>query len=211
MTSKYMAISQAAEYLHVGVSTLRRWEREGKIKPYRTEGNERRYTKEMLDNVLVGKRPVSKRNTELVIGYCRVSSSHQKEDLERQKTVVQAYCERQGAPFRIISDVGSGLNYQKKGLQKLIHLICTNQCSEIVVNYKDRLVRFGFELIKEMCKEHDVKITVINQTEDEEPNEELVDDVLSVITVFSAKLYGKRSHKNEKIVKESKNLFSKDD
>ena len=98
-------------------------------------------------------------------------------------------------------------DYQK-GFLKLIHLICSKQCNEIVVNYQDRLARFGFDLIQTICEENQVKLTVINQTQTEDPNQELVDDVLSIITVFYAKLYGKRSHKNEKVIKANKELFS---
>ena len=139
-----------------------------------------------------------------------MSSAHQKDNLARQKEVVQTYLEKDGQPFEIISDIGSGINYQKKGLTKLIHLICTKQCNKIVVNYQDRLVRFGFELIEDICKENNVEIVVINQTEDVDDNQELVNDVLSVITVFSAKLYGKRSHKNAKIINTNKDLFAQD-
>lgn len=205
---KYLTISQAAEYLNTTPNTLRVWEREGKIKPTRTAGNQRRYTVEMLDATLAGKKPTSLASpAKLILGYCRVSSSHRKDDLKRQEAVVTHFCEMQGKSFKIISDIGSGLNYNKKGLKELIHLICTEQCSQVVVNYRDRLVRFGFDLIKDICQEHDVKLTVINQTKAECSNEELVKDVLSVITAYSAKLYGKRSHHNEKIIKTNRELF----
>lgn len=203
----YYSIQEAADYLQTSISTLRRWEREGKIRPYRTAGNHRRYDKKMLDSVLDGtsvKDPVHK----IVIGYCRVSTGHQKEDLKRQKQVVQTYCENQGKPFKIITDVGSGLNYNRKGFNQLIYLVCQRQCSQVVVNYQDRIVRFGFELIQTICKENNIELVVLNQTETDDPNQELVQDVLSVITVFSAKLYGKRSHRNAKIVDENKRLFT---
>ena len=207
--SNYYTISQAAKYLHVGISTLRFWEREGKIKPLRTTGNQRRYTKDMLDSVLTGNK-IKNTNYKPIIGYCRVSSSHQKDDLNRQKEVIQTYCEKQGEPFKIIMDIGSGLNYKRKGFNELIRLICNHQCSQVVVNYQDRLVRFGFDLIQTICQENDVDLIVLNQTQTDDPNQELVQDVLSVITVFSAKLYGTRSHKNAKIIKEAKELFAKD-
>ena len=89
-------------------------------------------------------------------------------------------------------------------------MICNKQCSQVVVNYQDRLVRFGFELIQAICQENNIDLIVLNQTQAEDPNQELVQDVLSVITVFSAKLYGKRSHKNAKIIKENKELFTED-
>lgn len=95
--------------------------------------------------------------------------------------------------------MGSGLKYNKKGLMELIELICSNEIERIVLNYKDRLIRFGYELIEEFCKYHGVKIEIINFTEDKTYEEELVEDVLSIITVFSSKLYGSRSHKKREI------------
>ena len=206
--SNYYTISQAAKYLHVGISTLRFWEREGKITPLRTTGNQRRYTKDMLDSVLTGNK-IKNTNYKPIIGYCRVSSSHQKDDLNRQKDVIQTYCEKQGQPFKIITDIGSGLNYKRKGFNELIRLICNRQCSQVVVNYQDRLVRFGFDLIQTICQENNVDLIVLNQTQTDDPNQELVQDVLSVITDFSTKLYGKRSRKNEKIVNTNKEFFTK--
>lgn len=205
----YLSIRQASQYLHVSIPTLRRWEKEGKIKPYRTEGNHRRYTQAMLDSALSGKKFENDKVKQLVVGYCRVSSYHQTSDLKRQQKVVQTYCENLGIPFKIISDEGSGLNYDRKGFKELIHLICNKECSQVVVNYPDRLVRFGFDLVNNICAENNVELTVINQTPNVSPDEELVQDVLSVITVFSAKLYGKRSHKNEKIVNTNKEFFTK--
>ena len=209
--SEYMSISKAAEYLNVAKSTLRNWEAEGLITPLRTASNQRRYTKEMLDEVLQGNVKAAKPKKLLTIGYCRVSSSHQKEDLQRQKDVVSRYCEVNGYQFKIIQDVGSGLNYKKKGLTELINMICKKQCERVVVNYQDRLVRFGFEMIETICQANDVELVVINQTDNIDPNSELVEDVLSIIAVFSAKLYGKRSHQNARVIQESKKLFSQAD
>ncbi|WP_236153724.1 IS607 family transposase, partial [Lactobacillus delbrueckii] len=110
------------------------------------------------------------------------------------------YCEVNGYQFKIIQDVGSGLNYKKKGLTELINMICKKQCERVVVNYQDRLVRFGFEMIETICQANDVELVVINQTDNVDPNSELVENVLSIITVFSAKLYGKRSHQNARVI-----------
>lgn len=214
MADEYIGIKEAAAYLKVSVSTLRRWERKGLIVPLRTAGNRRRYTKKQLDTLLgVDTRPNGDAlaSKSLVIGYCRVSTSGQKADLERQVEVVTNYCEKQGYRFRIIKDIGSGMNYKKKGLQELLRLVCEGGCGKIVLNYKDRLVRFGYELIETVCSEHNVDIEIINETDDVSYEEELTDDVLAIITVFSAKLYGKRSHRNEKIVSENRKLFSKND
>ena len=206
---KYLSISEAAKYLHVSTSTLRRWETEGTITPFRTVGKARRYTKSMLDQLVgVSNIQTTKHNHRLAIGYCRVSSSSQKEDLKRQVEVVTNYCEKQGYQFKIIQDIGSGVNYTKGGLRELIHLISTQQCDRIVLNYKDRLVRWGFELIAEFCKENHVQIEIINQsTSDKSDNQELAEDIITIITVFSARMYGKRSHKNKQIIQQSKEMW----
>lgn len=191
-----LSIKEASEFLGVSIDTLRRWERTGKITSLRTEGGHRRYEKKEL---IKFKKDDSLEHR-ITIAYCRVSSSDQKEDLQRQIENVSQYCIANGYQFQVISDLGSGLNYNKKGLRELIELICSNQIERIVVNYKDRLIRFGFELIEQLCGIYNVRIEVINLTEDKTYEEELVEDVLSVITVFSAKLYGSKSHKSKKII-----------
>ena len=191
-----LSIKEASEFLGISIDTLRRWERVGKITSMRTQGGHRRYDKKELIKFKMGDNSENR----ITIAYCRVSSSDQKEDLQRQIENVSQYCIANGYQFRVISDLGSGLNYKKKGLQELIELICSNSIERIVVNYKDRLIRFGFELIEQLCSIYNVKIEIINLTEDKSYEEELVEDVLSVITVFSAKLYGARSHKSKKMI-----------
>ena len=203
-----MNIREASEYLHVSQGTLRRWEREGLLKPARTDGGHRRYSEQDLLMILSKKNMISTENR-YTIGYCRVSTSTQKDDLQRQIDCVSSYCAAKGYQFKIITDIGSGLNYKKTGLNKLIELICTSQIDRIVLNYKDRLVRNGFELIEKICKMHNVEIEIINLSEDNNQSE-LVEDVLAIITVYSAKLYGSRSHKNKVINETNKQLFEGD-
>lgn len=198
-----LSIKEASEFLGVSMDTLRRWERTGKITSFRTEGGHRRYEKKDL----IKFKKDDSVEPRITIAYCRVSSSDQKEDLQRQIQNVSQYCIANGYQFQVISDLGSGLNYNKKGLRELMELICSNQIERIVVNYKDRLIRFGFELIEQLCSIYHVRIEVINLTEDKTYEEELVEDVLSVITVFSAKLYGARSHKSKKIIATNQALF----
>ena len=189
-----LKVGDAAEYLGVSISTLRRWETEGKLIPERTAGNQRRYDTSVL-NRFRDKDKVK----QYTIAYSRVSSSDQKEDLLRQTKSISDYCIARGYQFRVIEDVGSGLKYNKKGLQELITLVCTGEIERIVVNYKDRLIRFGYEMLEQVCELNNVEIEVINLTEDKSYEEELVEDVLSIITVFSARLYGSRSHKSKKM------------
>ena len=197
-----LTIAEASAFLGVHSDTLRRWEREGRITSHRTEGGHRRYEKQDLVKL---KNPKS--SEKYTVAYCRVSSGDQKDDLKRQIESVSMYCTAKGYQFKVISDLGSGLNYNKKGLKELIDLICSNSIERIVINYKDRLIRFGFEMIEYLCSIYNVKIEIINLSEDKTYEEELVEDVLSVITVFSSKLYGARSHKTKKIIDTNKELL----
>ena len=135
--------NKAAELLGVSTRTLLRWEDLGKIKPTRTAGGHRRYD----INDLLG----TKTDANLTVGYARVSSHDQKPDLKRQVTVLEAYCAKHGWEFEVIADLGSGMNYKKRGLIRLIKLITTYQVERLVLTHKDRLLRFGSELIFTLC------------------------------------------------------------
>ena len=178
-----LTINEASNLLGVSISTLRRWEKSGKIKSERTIGGHRRYNKISILNT-----NICNLNKKISIGYCRVSSFDQKDDLERQIKNVSEYCISNGYQFKIIQDLGSGLNYNKKGLKELIHLISNQEIDRIIINYKDRLIRFGYEIIQELCDINNVIIEIINYTEDKTYEQ-----------VFSSKLYGSRSHKTKKI------------
>ena len=133
----------------------------------------------------------------IVVG---VSSHDQKEDLIRQERLLTHYCAAKGWHHEIISDLGSGLNYRKKGLKRLIDLILTSKISRLVLTHKDRLLRFGSELIFTLCEIKEIEVVLINQGNLSSFEEELTKDVLEIITVFSARLYGKRSHRNKKLL-----------
>ncbi len=199
-----LSVSEASEYLGVSISTMRRWEKEGKLIPLRTSGKHRRYDKNQLIKLRNKKDDVK-----ITIGYCRVSSKDKSEELKKQVQNVSQYCIAKGYQFKIIQDLGSGLNYKKKGLDELIGLICSEEIDRIVINYKDRIIRFGYELITKLCDIYNVEIEVINHTEEKENKEELLEDVLSIITEFSCKLYGDKSKKTLMIRKESLDLFKK--
>lgn len=190
--SKYITISAMAKRLGVSVSTLRRWEDEGRAPPsVRTEGGQRRY--EVKD------RDVSHSHRK-TLAYARVSSHDQKEDLKRQQKVLEMYCAAKGWKFELISDLGSGMNYRKKGLKSLMDQIINGQVERLVLTHKDRLLRFGAELIFSLCEAKNVEIILIHQGEISTFEEDLAKDVLEIITVFSARLYGARSRKNKKII-----------
>jgi len=197
-----LSIQEASKIVGVAISTMRRWEREGRITPERTEGGHRRYDREALLNL-----KYHKENVKLTIGYCRVSSSDQKEDLINQVKTVSDFCAAKGYQFRIIQDLGSGINYNRKGLKEIIDIICHKEIDRIVLNYKDRLIRFGYEIIEQLCLINDVQLEIINLSQDQNYEEEIIEDALSVITLFSAGLYGSRSHKTKNIVDINKRLY----
>jgi putative resolvase len=147
-----------------------------------------------------------KRELSYTIGYCRVSSHDQKEDLKRQREVLELFCATSGWQFEVIEDLGSGMNYNKRGLKRLIRLITESKVERLVLTHKDRLLRFGAELIFSLCEIFGTEVVIINRTEDSSFEEDLATDVLEIITVFSARLYGSRSHKNKKIVEELKDV-----
>jgi len=142
--------------------------------------------------------------------YARVSSQEQKGELVTQVALLESYCAANGWEYEVLEDLGSGLNYNKRGLRQLIKRICAGDIGRLVLTHKDRLLRFGSEIIFAICEEFNIEVTIINQSE--KPlsfEEELVADVLEIITVFSTRLYGSRSHKNRKLVESLKEAAEK--
>ena len=204
MNNRFVKIGEAAKLLGVSVQALRNWETEGKIMPsHRTPGGQRMY--DLAE--LLGVNDL----TSPTIAYARVSSSDQKEDLERQHAVLEAFCNKNGwKPTEIIRDFGSGMNYNKKGLLRLLELIVDGQMSRLVLTHKDRLLRFGAEIIFRICELKGIEIVIINKGEQPSFEEELTDDVMEIMTVFSAKLHGRRSHKSKKMAKAIENIVSEE-
>ena len=196
--SKYYSINKFSKILGISVQTLRNWDKKGKLHPHHTSSNGYRYYSHEQLNQVMNVKPNLDRS---VIGYCRVSSNKQKDDLERQIDNVRIYLQAKGQPFEIISDIGSGIDYKKKGLQELIRRISQNQVEKVVVLYKDRLLRFGFELIEYITSLYNCEIEIIDNTEKSE-QQELVEDLVQMITVFSCKLQGKRANKAKKLIRE---------
>lgn len=187
---RLISIGELAELKAVSVDTIRRWESEGKIKSVRTRGGHRRYRLADFVEQKLGK----------TLTYARVSSQDQKHDLDRQDAVLSGYCQSNGWNYEVIRDLGSGMNYRKKGLNKLLAAILDGDVARLVITHKDRLLRFGSELIFAVCEHHDIEIIILNKKEDATFEEDLASDVLEIITVFSARLYGSRSNKNKKLL-----------
>jgi putative resolvase len=202
--TKFLTILQAAKYLGVSPQTLRRWEKRKKIMPaHRTRGGQRRYD----ISKLIPSNPKSNENFP-TIAYARVSSHDQKQDLERQIHMLEIYCSSKGWSYSIIKDLGSGMNYHKRGLKQLLEQIMQGQINRLVLTHKDRLLRFGAELVFSLCAVKNVEVIIINQGDEPSFEEELAKDVLEIITVFSARLYGSRSHKNKQLLANLQNAVA---
>lgn len=196
---KNYSIGQFAEKAGVTIHTLRAWHKSGELIPsYISKGGTRYYSSIQLDTLLgVGNKGINRK----VIGYCRVSSSKQRDDLERQVDNMRTYLLSQGKPFEVITDIGSGINYKNKGLNKMLDMVMSSEVDKVVVLYKDRLVRFGFELIENICNKFNTKIEIVDSTKKTE-EQELVEDLIQIVTVFSCRLQGKRANKAKKMIEE---------
>ena len=197
---KYYSIGQFAELIGKTKQTLRDWDKKDVLKPHHVApSGYRYYSQEQLNHFLglKNKTPTNRK----IVGYCRVSSHKQKDDLERQVENVKTFMLSRGYQFEIVTDIGSGINYNNKGLNQLLDWITNSEVEKVVVLYKDRLVRFGFELIEHLCEKFGTEIEIIDSTEKTE-EQELVEDLIQIVTVFSCRLQGKRAHKAKKMIRE---------
>ena len=190
-----ISIGKFAKKVGLTTASLRRMHKSGECIPYHvTKGGTRYYSLDQLKDF-----STADKKEKLVIGYCRVSTSSQKDDLETQINNVKSYMYAKGYNFEIISDIGSGINYKKKGLQELLDKINDQKISKIVILYKDRLIRFGFEPIEYLCKINNIEIEIIDNTE-QSKEQELSDDLIQIITVFANQLYGQYSKKTKQLI-----------
>ncbi|MDH6055656.1 IS607 family transposase [Umezakia ovalisporum] len=194
-----ISIGDAAKELGVSVKTVRRWADAGKLRYERSPSGHRRFY--LAEIKPITPRDFNNLEDRVTINYARVSNSDQKDDLARQVQLLEAFSSANGWQFETIFDLGSGLNYQKKGLQKLLKRIMEGDVGRLVLTHKDRLLRLGSEIVFAMCEEFETEVVIINKSTDEITFEqELVTDMMELITVFSARLYGSRSRKNKKLL-----------
>lgn len=180
---KYLNTKKASEMLDVHPNTLRNWAEAGKIEYIRTKTGHRRYNVESY---------IGEQRMPSVVCYCRVSSTKQRDDLERQVQYMQSlYPEAE-----VVKDIGSGLNFKRKGLGSVLERAMSGDKLTLVVAHRDRLCRFGFELVRNIIERTGGEVVVLNETS-LSPEQELVADLLSIIHVFGARLHGLRSYKNK--------------
>ena len=197
---KYYSSKTVTQMLGVTAQTLRNWDREGKLKPAYIKSNGYRYYSE--ESILAYTQERKTKKNLNVIGYARVSSKKQLDDLEKQVANIKEYISSKYESFDIITDVGSGINYNKPGLLKLIEKINRKEVDLIVVLYKDRLLRFGFELVEYFAKLNNVSIEVLERKMDRTQDHELVDDLVRIITEFTSKIQGEKKSKTREIMNE---------
>lgn len=186
--SRIYKVGEAAKLLGVSRSTMQRWDREKRLVAQRNVANRRYYTQERLD-AFRGIKPHRK-----TVAYARVSSVGQKENLRHQMAFIIEYANARGIIIdEHVEDIGSGLNYNRKKWNKLLDEVEAGKIERIFVTYKDRFARFGFDWFEHFCAKQDTKIIVLNNPETS-PDEEMVEDLISVIHVFSCRLYGLRRY-----------------
>ena len=197
-----LTITQLSKILNVHVVTIRNWERDGKnpIPVHRTQGNQRRYlAKDVKQYLGLASSPTSNKSNKKTIIYARVSSHEQKADLATQIGLLSLYASSQGFQYEVLSEILSGLNFNRPKFNQLLRMIKNDEVERVVVSHKDRLMRFEYEMFESICQMHHVQIVVLDQS-NQELEKELLEDFISLITSFSEKIYGKRSHKNKKII-----------
>ena len=200
-----MSIGKFAKKVGVNIATLRRMDASGDLKPYHvSKGGTCYYSTEQLKYF-----GDTQQKAKLVAGYCRVSTPSQKDELENQVNNVKTYMIAKGYSFEMITDIGSGIDYKRQGLKKLIDKINNQEISKIVILYKDRLVGFGYELIEYLCFINNIEIEIIDHTETLK-EKELTDDLIQIITVFANRLYGQGSKKTKCLIDEVKNNANSD-
>jgi putative resolvase len=208
MLEKLLTLQEACRRLGIHPNTLRKWDRQGKISVVRTVGGRRRIPESEVERLMgFVKLDVSRK----AVIYVRVSSHDQKQkgDLERQKQSLLDYAKSRGYEVTaVLEDVASGLNEKRKSLSKLFNLVERREIGVIIVAFKDRLTRFGFSYLERYFSSHGVRIEVVNGEEPRDAYQELVEDLIALVSSFAGKLYGLRSHKYEKVVEGVKQLIA---
>ncbi|MGI6427231.1 MAG: IS607 family transposase [Natronincolaceae bacterium] len=188
---KMISISKASKILGVDIRTLQRWDNDGKLKAYRTLGGHRRYKLSEIESLISDS--IKENTKKNVFIYCRVSTEKQADsgNLERQKDRLVRYCnDKQYNIIHIFEEIAGGLNDKRRELTKMLKRL--NEINTIIIEYPDRLARFGYNYIVEFCNSLNINIEAVEQNKELEPDEEMVNDLISIVTCFSSKLYGSR-------------------
>lgn len=187
-----MSPKEFANRIGVSVKTLQRWDVSGKLIAHRTPTNRRFYTEDQYKKVMnIGEDDNTRKN----VIYARVSSAGQKDDLKNQVEFLKTYCNANGVIINdVITDIGSGLNYNRKKWNTLLDEVISGKINKIYIAFPDRFIRFGFDWFKQFCEKFDTKIIVVNNDK-YSPEQELTEDLINIIDVFSRRSYGIRKYR----------------
>lgn len=196
MEQKIYRLNEFATLLNVDVKTLQRWDKSGKLTAFRTPTNRRFYTHKQYLQIMGLEQEINVSNQKNVVIYSRVSSRNQKDDLENQIEFLKNFANAKGYIVdNIYQDIASGLNFKRKNWNKLIDDCMENKITTIIIAHKDRFCRFGFDWFENFLKKYGVEIIVVNNDK-LSPQQELVQDLISIIHVFSCRIYGLRKYKS---------------
>ena len=192
MTHEGLTTGQAALYVKRHPKTLQGWDRAGVLKACRTASGRRYWLRSDLDRYLGQTSAVPIRTA---VAYCRVSSQAQRPDLKNQRFVLEDFCAARGlANVEFVSEIGGGLNFKRKHFLTLVDRVVRGEISHVVVAHKDRLTRFGFDLLSHLCAAHECELLVLDQ-EKLSPEREMVEDLMTIVHCFSSRLYGLRNYR----------------
>ena len=187
-----ITVGQAATRLHRSVKTLQRWDREGVLPSTRTPTGRRAYSVDQI-NAFLGIRTQAR--IRVKVAYCRVSSQAQKPDLLNQKSVITQFCTARGlVNVEYVEEIGGGLNFNRVKFLELVDRIGSDEVETLILAHKDRLARFGFDLLRHLCEVHHCELLLIND-EKLSPEREMVEDLMTIVHCFSSRLYGLRNYK----------------
>ena len=199
---KILKPKEVSEKLNVTVWTLQDWDRKGKLKAFRNpKTNRRYYTEEQIDKFLGIRNQISEGKNLI---YCRVSNQGQKDDLVNQVEFLKTFCNAKAEIVdEVLTDIGSGLNYSRKNFNRILEMAAQGKIRRLYISHKDRLIRFGYEWFEQFLKKHACEVIVVTN-ESMSPQEEMIQDLISIIHVFSCRIYGLRKYK-KKLKEELKN------
>lgn len=190
-----MTSREVADFLGVSIKSVQRWEREGRLIPTGRTPTNRRYYKRSEILRFQGRVPVQEARR--VIAYCRVSSAAQKPELVNQRRVLEEFCVSRGlAGVEFIDEIGGGLNFERKKFLAVMDSVGMGRVATLVIAHRDRLTRFGFEWFERFCRQNDCEVLVLNQ-ERLSPEQEMVQDLMTIVHSFSSRLYGLRNYRKK--------------
>lgn len=192
VSMKMFSLGKAAAYLGKHPQTLQRWDREGSLRAERLPSGRRVYAQQSLDAYL-GR--LTSPCVRVCIAYCRVSSHAQRPDLKNQRGVLEGFCGASGLDgVEFVEEIGGGVNLRRKRFVEIMDRVGRGEISDLIIAHKDRLCRFGFEWFEHYCHTHECAIRVLN-SEKLSPEQEMVQDLMTVVHCFSSRLYGLRNYK----------------